>query len=426
MTAEAPARKTVELFGLTIDALTMHETVARIDTLVRSGGVHQHVCVNVDKVIKARDDPGLADIVNACDVVSADGQPIVWASRLLGRPLPERVAGIDLMQRLIERSGQTGLRLYFLGARPEVVTAVIDRVRREQPTAVVAGGRDGYWSAEDEPAVAREVAAARPDILFLAIPSPAKERFLDRWKATIGAGLVMGVGGSFDVYVGSVTRAPGIVQRLGMEWLFRLVQEPRRMWRRYLVDDMRFVPLVIEGLGREVVTRWTRDRGSRRPRLLVVTNLYPSGRHPAFGTFVASRVQALRGAGADVRVAAIRDAGVHRRVAAKYIRLGLDALAIGARAAILGRRFDAVEAHIAFPTGWLAWPIAVVHRAPLVLFVHGSDVAAIARRSPVHRAAARLLFRRAHRRGQQQLHARSPRGGGAAGPGAGRDRESRN
>lgn len=247
-----PARRAVSLFGLAIDALTMDETVDRIDRLVQAGGVHQHVAVNVDKVVKAERDPGLRAIINACDVVSADGQPIVWASRLLGRPLPERVTGIDLMERLIARAAVTGHRVAFLGARREVVEAVAARATRDHPELNVAIARDGYWTQDAEADVAASIAAARPDMLFLAIPSPAKERFLARWKDVIGAGFVMGVGGSFDVYVGAIPRAPRLLQRLGLEWLHRLSREPRRMWRRYLVEDAAFIPLVL--------TEWRRTR----------------------------------------------------------------------------------------------------------------------------------------------------------------------
>ena len=393
---DQPGREAVELFGLTIDALTLDGTVDRIDKLIRAGGVHQHACVNVDKVVKAENDPALAAIVNACDVVSADGQPIVWASRLLGRPLPERVTGIDLMQCLIERSATSGHRMYFLGARPAVLSSVVNRVRREHPRAMIAGAHDGYWSADEEEQIVGAVAASDPDILFLAIPSPDKERFLDRWKHRIGAGLVMGVGGSFDVYAGQIPRAPRFFQRAGLEWLFRLVQEPRRMWRRYLLEDMRFLPLVIRA--------WLRERGrsaadpsghAPSQKILVVTNLYPNELSPWFGTFVRTRVEALRSAGASVRVAAITDATVHRRVVAKYLRLAWSAMWAAMGDALGGRRYLAVEAHLAFPTGWLAWPAARLHRAPLVLYVHGSDVASIARRSRIHRTAARTLFGRA-------------------------------
>jgi N-acetylglucosaminyldiphosphoundecaprenol N-acetyl-beta-D-mannosaminyltransferase len=245
------------MFGLSIDNLTMAETLDRIDGFVESGTVHQHVAVNVDKVVKAHRDPQLQAIINGCDLISPDGQPLVWASRLLGRPLKERVAGIDLMIGLLARAAQHRYRVYFLGARRSVVRDVVARLERDHPDAIVAGARDGYWKPAEEEAVAAEIAAARPDILFVAIPSPRKEQFLAAWKDRVCAPFVMGVGGSFDVYGGHISRAPRWMRRVGMEWLYRLAKEPGKMWRRYLVDDLAFVPILV----REV---WTARRSRGR------------------------------------------------------------------------------------------------------------------------------------------------------------------
>jgi N-acetylglucosaminyldiphosphoundecaprenol N-acetyl-beta-D-mannosaminyltransferase len=174
----------------------------------------------------------------------------VWASRLLGRGLPERVTGIDLMSALIADAARSRRRLYFLGARQEILDRVLQRVGRDHPSAIVAGARNGYWAADAEPDIARSIAEAAPDFLFVAIPSPAKERFLKRWKETMRVPFAMGVGGSFDVYAGAVPRAPRPFRVLGMEWFFRLLKEPRRMWRRYLVDDLLFIPIVLRELVR--------------------------------------------------------------------------------------------------------------------------------------------------------------------------------
>jgi len=242
-------RDTVELFGLRIDNLTMDQTVARVGELIAKGGVHQHIVVNVDKVVKAARDPQIRDIVNHSDLCNVDGQPVVWASRLLGHPLKERVTGVDLMQRLIAGAGKSGHRLYFLGAKPEIVEKVVAWTQEHHPEAPIAGYRNGYWKPEEEEAVVDAIAATKPDILFVAISSPKKELFLAKYKERIGAPFVMGVGGSFDVVAGLVERAPVWMQKVGLEWFFRFAQEPRRMWRRYFVEDMKFVPLVIrEGL----------------------------------------------------------------------------------------------------------------------------------------------------------------------------------
>jgi exopolysaccharide biosynthesis WecB/TagA/CpsF family protein len=244
------AGRRVTLFGLDIDALTMEETLDAIDAMIAEGGIHQHVVVNVAKVVQASSDPEFRAIVNACDLVNADGQPIVWAARLLGRPLPERVTGVDLMIRLFDRAEKAGYGVYLLGARRPVVSAVVERLAQDHPGLRIVGWREGYWTEEEEEAMVEEIAAARPTILLLGIPSPAKERFLARWKERIGASFVMGVGGSFDVYGGLVRRAPQWMQRAGLEWAFRMIQEPGRMWRRYTHDGSRFLWLMIQTVAR--------------------------------------------------------------------------------------------------------------------------------------------------------------------------------
>jgi N-acetylglucosaminyldiphosphoundecaprenol N-acetyl-beta-D-mannosaminyltransferase len=240
----------VQLFGLIVDVVTLETALGRIEQLMGEGGIHQHVAVNVDKVVKAAGDHELRQAINSADLVTADGQPVVWASWLLGKPLPERVTGVDLMTRLFVLAQERGYSIFLLGARPWVVERVQQRLRREYPGLRIAGAHHGYFSAAEEPLVVESITTARPDILFVAMSSPAKERFIARWKGRLGARFVMGVGGAFDVYAGVVGRAPRWMQRLGLEWLFRLIQEPKRMWRRYLVDDVAFVKLLLRELRR--------------------------------------------------------------------------------------------------------------------------------------------------------------------------------
>jgi N-acetylglucosaminyldiphosphoundecaprenol N-acetyl-beta-D-mannosaminyltransferase len=241
----------ITMMGCGIDNLSMEETLARVEEFIRSGRAHQHVVVNVDKLVKASRDPALRRIVNACDLVSADGMPVVWASRLLGKPLKERVAGIDLFEALMRRAGERGWRVFLLGARDEVVRAVAAIYRERYPQLQLAGWRDGYWQGEQEEAqVARMVADSRADLLFVAMSSPGKEQFLGKYQAVMGVPFAMGVGGTFDVVSGRVRRAPGWMQRAGLEWFWRFLQEPRRMFRRYFIDDMVFVWLLIKEAAR--------------------------------------------------------------------------------------------------------------------------------------------------------------------------------
>ena len=187
-------------------------------------------------------------MIRLCPVVNADGQSVVVASHVLRRPLPERVAGIDLFVELVKRSAQNGRSVYFLGARDDVLAEMVGRFRSQYPDLHVAGFHNGYWSDDSE--VIEEVRAAQPDLLFLAIPSPRKEFWLAEHLPALGVPFAMGVGGSFDVLAGKVKRAPRWAQRIGCEWMYRLVQEPRRMWKRYLVGNSVFIWLTIKELWR--------------------------------------------------------------------------------------------------------------------------------------------------------------------------------
>ncbi len=234
----------VVLFGVPIDNLTLSETLDRIEQMIREGPTHQHVVVNVDKIVKLRSDQTLREAILGCDLINADGQPVVWASRLLGKPIKERVAGIDLFEAMLERCAQRGYRPFLLGARQEVVERVVEILKARHPSLKLAGRRNGYWSAEEEPGVVAQIKEARPAVLFVAMSSPQKELFLSRRKHELQIPFIMGVGGSFDVVAGERRRAPVWLQRCGLEWLFRLAQEPRRLWRRYLIEDMQFFRLV--------------------------------------------------------------------------------------------------------------------------------------------------------------------------------------
>jgi N-acetylglucosaminyldiphosphoundecaprenol N-acetyl-beta-D-mannosaminyltransferase len=240
----------IRILGVPVDNLTMRETLDRIEGFIRAGKPHQHVVVNVNKLVQARRNPEMLRIIEGCDLINADGQPIVFASRLLGHPLSERIAGIDLMLALIRLAAEKGYRVFFLGARPEIVKSAVERMRCAYPALQVAGWRHGYWSAEEEASVVSQVQEAAADIVFVAISSPRKEQFLSKNLGRLGVSFAMGVGGSFDVLAGLTRRAPRWMQSAGLEWLWRLVQEPGRLWRRYLVDDIVFPWWVIREMVR--------------------------------------------------------------------------------------------------------------------------------------------------------------------------------
>src|SRR5260221_13762821 len=194
-----PTDKKAILFGVPIDNLTLEETVGRVESMIREGGTHQHVVVNVDKIVKLQRDPELRSAVLSCDLINADGQPIVWASRFLQHPLKERVTGVDLFDSLVARCAEKGYRPYLLGARQEIVEKVVEVLKQRYPTLKIAGYRDGYWQLAEEAEVVQGIKRRRPEILFVAMGSPKKEIFLNKWKAELQTRFVMGVGGTFDM-----------------------------------------------------------------------------------------------------------------------------------------------------------------------------------------------------------------------------------
>jgi N-acetylglucosaminyldiphosphoundecaprenol N-acetyl-beta-D-mannosaminyltransferase len=233
-----------DILGCPIDRLGMADTLVAIERAIAAGRYTQHMAINAAKLVARHDDPKLCQIIDGCGLVNADGQSVVWASRLLGDPLPERVAGIDLMAALLELAERRGYRVYFLGAQPEVLQRAVQRLLARFPKLRVAGARDGYFTDGEAPQVCDAIRSSRADVLFVAMSSPRKEYFLGEYGPKLGAPFVMGVGGSIDVIAGVTRRAPDAWQRLGLEWLFRLLQEPRRMFRRYAVTNTRFIALV--------------------------------------------------------------------------------------------------------------------------------------------------------------------------------------
>jgi N-acetylglucosaminyldiphosphoundecaprenol N-acetyl-beta-D-mannosaminyltransferase len=250
-----------ELLGITFDAVGMTRAVRRCTDAVEQKRYLSVGMVNAAKVVAMRKDDLLRGAVARCGMVLADGQSVVWASQLLGSPLPERVAGIDLFTMLLAQAAQRGYRVYFLGARPDVLRRMLAEVGREYPNLIVAGARDGYFGPDEQSGVVAEILRCAPDLLFLGMSSPGKELFGDQWGERTGASVVHGVGGSFDILAGLTRRAPLWWQRHGLEWLYRTWQEPARLGRRYLTTNASFMTMVVrEALGR----RWRSGARSGR------------------------------------------------------------------------------------------------------------------------------------------------------------------
>lgn len=237
----------ITILNTTIDNYNTVETLQLIEkAIVEQKQIH-HVVVNAGKIVAMQSDPQLRKSVNESDLINADGQSVVWASKFLNKPLKERVAGIDLMQKLVELAHEKKYKIYFFGAKENVVKEVVDKYSKLFSPNIIAGYRNGYFKKEEETEIAKEISDSGANILFVAISSPTKENFLYENKALLSkVNFIMGVGGSFDVVSGKVKRAPFWMQKYGLEWFYRLVQEPKRMWKRYLVGNTKFISLVLK------------------------------------------------------------------------------------------------------------------------------------------------------------------------------------
>lgn len=281
------------ILGVPIDEVTLEEALDRIDGFAARGGrLHQVATVNSDFLARAQGDPELLRILRHVDLATADGMPLVWASRMLGGAIPERVTGADLVPAVAGRFAAGGRSLFLLGARPEVARTAAERLRERFPGLRIGGVYSpplADLEAMDHAEIIRRVNAARPDALLVAFGNPKQEKWIFRHRRSLEVPVAIGVGASLDFIAGSARRAPGWMQRAGAEWLWRLGNEPGRLWRRYAGDIRCLAP----GLARHwLLTRRTRRRDppedavdgvlSTGPGSLSVGGRLDAGRRAAF------------------------------------------------------------------------------------------------------------------------------------------------
>jgi N-acetylglucosaminyldiphosphoundecaprenol N-acetyl-beta-D-mannosaminyltransferase len=235
----------VNVAGVEVDNLSEGEAVAAIARRIEAGGAHYLCVINAAKAVAASRDARLRAALGKAALVTADGMSVVWAARWLGSPLKARVTGIDLFERLVAEAASRGWSVYFFGARDESVRGVVERFSREHVNLRVAGWRNGYFEPSEAAAIAEDIRRSKADLLFVAMGSPAQEYWIAEQLERTGVRFAMGVGGSFDHLSGRKPRAPRWMQRAGLEWLYRLRREPRRLWRRYLVGNLQFIRLVV-------------------------------------------------------------------------------------------------------------------------------------------------------------------------------------
>lgn len=232
-----------DMLGVPLARIDMEGALAQVDQFVAERSPHMVVTSDSPSIVRTRDDPEYQELVRGADMVTADGRGVVWMARVLGLPVTERVSGVDMVQRICERAGERNYRVYLLGAQPGVAEEAAHVLESRCPGLQVAGTHHGYFTPEEEPAVVQAVADARPDILFVALGAPRQEKWIRGHQAELQVPVAIGVGGSFDVIAGRVKRAPKWMQRVGLEWLYRVLREPSRLPRAWAVPRLMWMTL---------------------------------------------------------------------------------------------------------------------------------------------------------------------------------------
>jgi N-acetylglucosaminyldiphosphoundecaprenol N-acetyl-beta-D-mannosaminyltransferase len=240
-----PMPRTAALFGLNLSCMTYLETLDWLEQeILRRPPARACVfSANVDQLIRHRNDPAFRKTYELADLVVPDGMPVVWSSRLAGRPVAERVTGIDLMLGLCQRASVGGYRCFLLGSQPEICTQAAEVLQQNLAGLLVCGCHHGYF--RDDGPVVEEINLAATDILFVGMGSPRQESWLQSNFSRLRCRVAVPVGGAFEVLAGRRRRAPALLQKSGMEWAWRMLQEPGRLGRRYLIEDLRFLPMAL-------------------------------------------------------------------------------------------------------------------------------------------------------------------------------------
>lgn len=241
-----PMSDRIDLLGCPFDSITENETVELVFEWKNAPERKSHhiITVNVAILMMARDDAKLANAIEKADLVVVDGKPLVWTSKWLRAPVPEKVSGVDLMRRLLEVGNERGLSIFLLGTTQERLDALERVIRAKYPNVVIAGTRNGYFKVPDYPEVTKQIRDAKADLLLVGMPAPFKEIWCEEHRKALATPAILGVGGAFDVMAGFVPRAPRVMQEAGLEWAWRLAMEPKKLWKRYLVTNSAFIALL--------------------------------------------------------------------------------------------------------------------------------------------------------------------------------------
>jgi N-acetylglucosaminyldiphosphoundecaprenol N-acetyl-beta-D-mannosaminyltransferase len=233
----------LRILGLPVHPVDMAGALDTIDAFIREGGTHHIVTADASMLVIAQEDPLLRDIIRQAELVTPDSTGVLWAAGRLGKPLRERVSGVEIVEKLCALSPTRGYRLYFLGAAPGVAQQAAEAMQRRYPGAQVVGFRDGFFGPEETKDVLEDIQQRRPDVLCVAMGIPKQEKWIAAHRETLGVPVLIGVGGTLDVLSGNTRRAPRLFQQARLEWLWRLLANPKKIGKVLLLP--RFVLRVL-------------------------------------------------------------------------------------------------------------------------------------------------------------------------------------
>lgn len=247
MNTKAPF-STRSFLGISVHAPTMIQTLNWIESCITDRHPRFLCTLNAALLVWAHKDPFLLQTYQTADLAVCDSTVFYYALKLLGTPVPEPLEAWKIMRAFVQKNYHKGYRFYFLGAKPEILENAIENLKRDYSGIVIAGKHHGYFSTEEQQKVAESIRDAKPDCLFVAMSSPIKERFLKKYQTLMNVPVSLGVGGGIDILAGVFKPAPSWMHTLGLAWFFRLLMEPKRMWKRYIVTNTQFMGLFFKAL----------------------------------------------------------------------------------------------------------------------------------------------------------------------------------
>ena len=243
----------IRIWGIKINPLTKNEIVNEVEqSIVRKLPLFHLTGVNPETIAQAQDSPELQKAINGSNIVNIDNTLVLLSLRLLGYKVPERAACPDIFEQLLSLAAMKGYRVYFLGAKEEILQLMISKLKIKYPELHIAGSRNGYYNSDEEMKIVETISELKPDMLFIALPTPQKELFIHHYKHSLGVLFAFGVGGAFDVQAGIVNRAPAWMRNIGLEGTHRALQNPANYGKRYMKYYFPFIKIVFKELFKKI------------------------------------------------------------------------------------------------------------------------------------------------------------------------------